>query len=238
MLQNNVSIEGLSEWTESETFDDTPPGSVITKFSVESEDMPFLSSEAGKRVTKNFVHVSRTWELGRTSYRRRIKDTVKFNESTGKWEIIKLENEQQSDIRKNPNEWNAFMRGFSAQDLGAPLSLLFPNDPARVEFYRDAHIVTIEQLAGQNESDVQALGNNVRNDVARAKAWVAKSKEEIPEAKLRHELSEKDRKIDSLQSQIADLSAKLTEILRQEIEDKPKRGRPRKEQQVEEQLGE
>lgn len=238
MLQNNISIEGLSEWTESESFDDTPPGSVITRFSVESEDMPFLSNEAGKRITKNFIHVSRTWELGRSSYRRRIKDEVKYNESTGKWEIVRLANEQQSDTRKNPNEWNAFMRGISIHDTGNPLVLLFPHDPSRVEFYKDAHIITIEQLAGQNDSDIQSLGNGVRADVEKAKRWISKSNEEIPEARLKHELSEKDRKIESLQNQLEDLSAKLTELLKQQIEEeKPRRGRPRKEQ-VEEQAGE
>ena len=230
MLEQNIAIEGLSEFAEHETFDDTAPGSVITAFSVESEEMPFLSAAAGKMVRKNFVHVARTWELGRSSYRRRIKDEVMFDEGKGKWVIVKLQNELQSDIRKNPQEWNAFMKGVSSDSLGTPLLVMFPHDPARVEFYRDAHIVTIERLSGQNESDIQVLGNGVRGDVEKARAYLKHAKEEIPQAQLEFKLKEKDLKIDSLQNQLTDLSNKLTELLTADIEKKaPKKlGRPKK----------
>lgn len=229
MLQQNVQIEGLSEFAEHETFDDTLPGSVITKFSVEAEDMPFLSGAAGHRVTKNFVHVSRTWELGRSSYRRRIKDEIMFDEESNKWVITKLANEMQSDIRKNPNEWNAFMKGSRAEDLGTPLLILFHHDPARVEFYRDAHIVTIEQLAGQNNSDIQVLGNGVRGDVEKAQAYIKRSREEVPVTALNFKLEEKDRQIDSLQSQLSDLTVKLNQLLTEDVEEKvaARKGRPK-----------
>lgn len=217
MLEQVTHIEGLSQYEDHEMYDDTSPGSVQVKFAVVSEEMPFLTAKEGKRVTKNFVHVTREWELGRSRYTRRVRDHVVWNEDKRSWEIKKLASKEQSDIRKNPKEWNAFMRGVSSDEEGTPLSLLFPYDPSRVEFYHDNHIKTVERLAGLNPNDRKDLGMGVSQDCEKAERYLAKVTAAAPSVAMNAKLDEKDKQIQSLQAQIEDLSSKLTQMLQAQL---------------------
>lgn len=244
MLERVTHIEGLDVHEDHELFDDTPPGAVQVRFDVVSEEMPFETSQSGRTIRKNFVYIFKTWELGRSSFRRRIRDKVSFNEATGKWVIHKLGANGQSDIRTYPSEWNAFMRGTSQEDFGTPLSLLFKNDPSRVELYRSKHVKTVEQLSSLPESSIQELGMGAREEVAFATQYLEQTKKTGAAMALKAELDQQKQANDSLRSQVADLSAKLTELLNREVEElsatpKKKLGRPRKViSEVAEQLGE
>ena len=89
-MEKALQIEGLDYTQDHDLYDDTPPDAIITEFEVVSEIMPFLSEQAGKEIRKNWVYVRRTFELGRSSYFRRIYDEVEFDETAQKWKIKKL----------------------------------------------------------------------------------------------------------------------------------------------------
>lgn len=227
MLEQIKHIEGLESYEDVEMFDDTPPGAIQTKFWLKAEDQPFLSEKEGRRITKNIVVVSRTWHLGMTSYTRPINDEVIYDEVSQKWKVLKLAPIDRSDIRKNPDEWNAFVRGSTGEDIGTPLSLLFRTDPSLVEHYKGMHINTIEQLAAQ-EANIINMGAGAIGHVKKAQKYISEAKEHAPIIEMNYKLEEKDRQINSLQTQLMELNVKLQELLNSKLDSAPKRGPGRK----------
>lgn len=202
---------------ESDMLDDTPPMGVITSFKVVSEFMPALSAKEKRTIRKNFVYVRRIHDLGRSDQQRRVRDEVEFDEASGKWRVIRLAKAGQSDILRNPQEWEAFYNGASSQDIGTPLSLFFPNDPSRVEWYAFYHIRTVERLANLNDQDVQNLGNGVKEDRARAQHYLNKTKGESASTELAYKLEQAEARAKSLEAQVQEMNAKLTELLKEKI---------------------
>lgn len=217
MLQQQTDIEGLAPtFVDTGLKDDVNPGVTQVRFSVVSEEMPFLSTQNGELTRKSFVYVTKIMNLGNSVVHRRIRDKVEFDSVSGKWKILQLA--VKSDIRDHKDEWNAFFRGASEDFVfGTPILILFKNDPARAEFFKSRHISSIEQLSACNDSDLQMLGLGAREDREKARAFIARSKEHAPGIAINAQMEEKDRKIQSLQSQIEDLSAKLTEVLEASI---------------------
>lgn len=232
MLERVTHIEGLDAFEDHDLSDDTSPGAMICRFFVQAMEMPFLTAEKGEIVYQNKLLVERIWHLGAFRVVRPIKDTVVYDEEKAKWIVKKLAPGDLSDIRKNPNEWNAFNRNVKLSDPGVPLTLLFKNDPARAASYKKYGIESVEQLATLNHSDQQSIGRGVQQDVEAAKIYLDKMKKNAPSIELNSKLEEKDRQIISLQNQLADLSSKLTELLKADLETrevsavKKPRGRP------------
>lgn len=218
MLEKVTHIEGLDVHEDHELFDDTDPTVVQTRFYVKSEEMPFLSEKEGRIVRKNLVYVRRTWDMGRSDYSRPINDLVEWDERTSKWVVKKLtpgmvSSGPISDIRRNPNEWNAFARGSGDQIVGVPLTLLFPNDPSLVEHYASKHIKSIEQLSALNETNLQDLGGFSREHVAKAKSYLDSVKENAEGVKVTAMIEQKDRQIAALEARLADMAEKFSELL-------------------------
>lgn len=230
MLEKTTHIEGLvDDFHDVELLDDTSPYKVLTKFHVVSEEMPFLSAQEGRVIRKNFVYITHTWELGRTSISERIKDTVVFDEGTKKWKITMLAPGEQSDIRRFPEAWNSFARNASEDDLGTPLMLLFKNDPSRVEHYKAYHITTVERLAGMNPSDLENMGMGARGDSERARSYLARAQGNADKTAATYQIDMVVQENQSLRSQVEDLSSKLSQLLEAQLGESPKRrGRPAK----------
>jgi len=223
-LQRVTHIEGLdAHYEDKELLDDTPPQGVICKFEVRSEEIPAESTDS--IVRKNFVYVTRTWEVGHSSYSRRIRDKVTFDTASGKWKILKLAEGNQSDIKRNTEEWNAFVRGATEDDLGTPIAMLFKNDPSRALFYKDKYIKTIERLAGVNHTDAGLLGFGVTDDVKKAQTYLARMSANVGAASTVSRLDDMQQENAVLRAQLEDLKSKLTS---EEIPQKRGRGRPPK----------
>ena len=232
MLKPVTHIEGYEGLEiQDDLPNDTNPNSVQVRFDVKSEEMPALSAAAGRVIRQNFIHITCVWELGRTSFTRRIRDKVEFDEKTNKWKIKMFAPGGLSDIRAWTTEWNAFMNGAAEQDFGTPLQFMFKNDPSRVEIYKRLGIGTIDRLAGLNDSDADSIGMGGRDDVRRAREFIARAKQAAPQIELNNRLEEKDHQIEKLQATINDLTEKLTELLQRDIKEASpakKRGRPKK----------
>jgi hypothetical protein len=216
----NIEIEGLDQNTVgAELPADTDPGAVQTVFRLEAVVQ-------GDSTIKNVVYVERRMHLGAFVNVRPINDEVVFDEESKKWKIKRLNPQvvqgpegpqPQSDIKRNPLEWNAFVRGTSQDDIGTPLEFLFKNDPARVASYKHYHITSLEALAAQTDTALEQLPMGARFDRERARAKVAAIKAAAPNVAINNKLEEKDRQIETLSNQVADLSAKLTALLNKEL---------------------
>lgn len=233
-LERITHIEGLDAFESHELFDDTKPDSVLCRFFVKKEEMPFLTAQEGRLIEHNFIHVERQWELGRSQYSRRIRDHVKWDEDNKRWKVVKLAEGKRSDIGRNPQEWNAFFRNAKDNEVGTPLSLLFKNDPSRVAVYERYGITTIDRLAQVNYNDITSIGMGAREDQERAKAYIARAKEDAGATQLNHALEMVNSENQSLRTQMADMEAKLNELLRSQLEEMAEvkhearpRGRPR-----------
>lgn len=234
LYDGEIEIEGLDPTDPGiDLPNDTNPGEVQTRFSVEKELMPFLSEEAGRPVYRNFVHVERKWHLGAFVNRRRINDEVEFDETTQRWKVKRLNPATVggpegpvpvSDIKRNPKEWNAFSRGASQDDIGTPLELLFKNDPAKVEQYKYLHIRSLEALASLTDKSLDQMPMGSRYDRDKARTVVQRMNAEAPQHAINNKLEEKDRQIEQVQkqnasmsAQIAELTAKLSRVLETQI---------------------
>lgn len=235
-MLNNLQIEGLQTpvYDDSELTDDIHPSATIVRFEARKVDLPGESEKQGKDVSETRVFIVYEMHLGNMVAPRQIKDKVRLNPETGKWEVLALAkgmdvNQPRSHIKRHTAEWNAFARNVSADPSGTPLAVLFRSDPARADHYKRHNIETVETLIA-NESNVELLGMGALNDIGRAKLYLKKIKEQAPAIALNAAIEEKDRQLAKLSDQVSDLTAKLMELLNRDEpanEDKPvKRKRP------------
>jgi hypothetical protein len=182
--------------------------------------MPYLTAHnpEGKIVTKNFVYRNFEQELGRTGGRRRIKDTVEYSEDQGKWIVKKLAAGKWSDIRNHKAEWNAFNRGQNYLESGVPLSILFPHDPAKVSMFKRHSIVTIERCAALTEEDCDIVGMGARDARAKARRYLERAKENAGGIAANARIDSMERENVTLKAEIANLTAKLTEVLQAQLD--------------------
>jgi hypothetical protein len=219
-IEGAPDILGLDPREDFDMTDDTQPGTTRVWFDVVSEFMPFLSehSEDGLPVYKNFVYRFQEGELGRTSMNRRIRDKVEFDKATGKWVVKQYAKNKQSDIKKFPAEWNAFYNGLSIDDVGTPLGILIKNDPAKIKHYAHFSISTIERLASINDSDASTLGMGALDDRSKARRFLERAKGNVDGIQINTRLDEMAKALSTKDAQIADLTAKLTEVLQAQLE--------------------
>lgn len=187
--------------------------------------MPFLSNQEGKRVEKNFVYMNFVNELGRSTGRKRVNDELKFDEATGKWEIVRLAPNGNSMIKQYPEEWNAFYDGVSLEEIGTSLDMLFPYDPSRVDMYKRYHIHTIERLANLTESDAVSIGMGGLDDKKKAMKYVERMNAAVTGVQFNAHVQTIEAENAALKAQLADLSEKFARFLesREESEVAPKK---------------
>jgi len=213
MAIQKPGIKGLTYQEDYQLTDDTPPTGCQVRFSVEKVYMVAKSKEEKRRVYQDFVYINWVNELGRSTGRARINDEVKFNEETGKWDIIALDIPQRSHITLFQDEWNMFYDGMHSEVAGTPLALLFPYNPTREDVYKAYHITTIEQLEKLTDSDCQQIGMGALDDRNKARKYMNSINGNIGAIEFNAALAEKDSEISSLKGQLADLSEKFAKFL-------------------------
>lgn len=223
MLQETPHIEGFEgTYEDSQMINDVPLGTVLIKFSVKSEEMPAKTFKEGHIVRENFVWIQKIMNLGNGILERRINDSVEYVD--GKWKVKKFAEGMQdettptSDIRRYSKEWNSFARGTSEIISGTPLEFLFKNDPSKVAAYKSFHIHTIEQLEACSDANLEQLGMGGRDDREKAGRYLEHIKETSKDVALNNKFEVLEAAISAKDKQIADLSAKLTEVLTSQIE--------------------
>ena len=82
------------------------------------------------------------------------------------------------DKRRFKRQWEAYECGETATPTGTPLSVLFPRNPEIVKNLEFDKVVTVEQLAGLTDTQIQNIGIGGRMFTDRAKAFLASSTDE------------------------------------------------------------
>lgn len=232
MLQETPHIEGFEgSYEDSEMINDVPLGTTLIEFYVKYDDMPAKTMAAGTIVRDNFVYIKKTMNLGNAILDRRVNDTIEWKD--GKWKVKKFAEGMVdpttpvSDIRRYAREWNAFARGNADGASGTPLDFLFKNDPSKVAAYKAFHITTIEQLEACSDANLEQLGMGGREDREKAGRYLEHIRETSKDVALNNKFEVLEAAISAKDKQIADLSAKLTQVLTSQIEGatKPK-GKP------------
>lgn len=96
-------------------------------------------------------------------------------------------------------------------------------DENKTELYRSFNIRTLDQLCNLNDAFISRIGMGTRDDVRKAKAYLASLSEQAKQEELNKELLKRD-------DEIAKLKAMVEQLASQSKEDAPKRGRPPKEE--------
>lgn len=114
------------------------------------------------------------------------------------------------DIERFPRQWAAFQRQEKQDMEGAPLSLLFPTNPAIVENLKRFGVFVVEQLATLNDTALQEIGLGARTFKQKAQEYLAqadkgKSYHNLADRLEKLELAgmEKDDKIKALEAALA-----------------------------------
>jgi hypothetical protein len=223
-LQKVSHIEGLDTFQDVDLHNDDDPGAMKVHFEVRSIEIPAKTLEKGVIVRENWVYIVKNMEVGHSIFGRKIRDSVCFDEASNKWKVLRLAPEMHSDILRYPAEWNAFATGVLPNEVGTPLEVLFKHDPSRVLMYKDRHIETVERLAGVNATDASILGFGVSDDIAKAKAYLAKLNAQASNGVgLLSKLEDQEHEISVLRRTIAEMQQATREPVV-----KKTRGRPSK----------
>jgi hypothetical protein len=86
-------------------------------------------------------------------------------------------------------------------------------DPGRVNNYKKFNVFTIKQLANLVDGMANNIGMGTREDVKKARAWMAAQSAKATEEKLLKELDSRDEIILQQGEQIKELSAKLENFI-------------------------
>ena len=112
-----------------------------------------------------------------------------------------------------PEQWRAYQEGREQVSDGMPLDMLFPGNPEIVSTLKANHIHTIEQLADITDA----------SKFAGALVWQQKARKFLE--------SRKDDAVPQMEAKMAALLAQV-EALKAANEQKPRRGRPPKAQEI------
>lgn len=115
------------------------------------------------------------------------------------------------DRHRFPRQWAAYEAGQEDIPSGTLLSVLFPNNPEVVENLKLAKVLTVEQLAGCNDTQIQNIGLGGRTFVDRAKQYLAASEKGKGFHELSSRLDQMELQIKAKDDRIAALEMALAE---------------------------
>jgi len=200
----------MSEFTEFQPFSAPNPNAMLTRgYDVVSSG----PQDANKIVAFKYEKVPNakaSRDSGRPVYDNKI--FVMIHEPGDKLTTIERE-ASDDDKRRWPQQWAQFMQGAKQVAQGAPLHLLFPDNPAIVANLNNYNIQTIEQLAALQAHGIQTVGMGCQEWVNKAQAWIKQAEKGVDFHKFQSELKQRDDMIAALQGQIAALNAQMTAIV-------------------------
>ena len=120
---------------------------------------------------------------------------------------------REEDKQRFSKQWQAYeakLDQFGTDTLIGEAPFL---DPGRVNNYKKFNVFTIKQLANLVDGMANNIGMGTREDVKKARAWMAAQSAKATEEKLLKELDSRDEIILQQGEQIKELSAKLENFI-------------------------
>ena len=142
--------------------------------------------------------------------RKIFKDTeyVEILVPGDKYSIIKRQ-VFDMDRRRFADTYARFKSGQQETISGTPLSSLVWMSESRVKEYEFFNILTVEQLAQASDGSQVAQVMGFQEDKRKAQNFLSTSESDAPIAEMRAKLDERDAQLQLLQTQLAELSAKV-----------------------------
>lgn len=176
---------------------------LIVQFYMESEHQPAKSREQGRPIFKDVPYL---WIRFPGDRNREVKRRVDMRGVRGI-----------PDPERFPRQWALFQNQQEQVQEGTPLEEFAPLSRSIALNYKGLNIFTVENLAAVPDSALSGMGHGAREHRDQAKAWLEAAKDSAATTKLAQENKVLKDEIEALKQQFKDLS-----------DDKPKRGRPRK----------
>ncbi len=126
---------------------------------------------------------------------------------------------REEDKFRFPRQWAAYQAKQEQVPEGAPLAVLYPNEPHIIDGMRALKIFTVEQLANLTEAAISRLGMGGREHVARAKRFI-EAAEKFGKA------NQMQRELDAAKDEIAVLKSKVDQLTAARPRGRPPNVRP------------
>jgi hypothetical protein len=118
----------------------------------------------------------------------------------------------EGDYRRFPRQWMAFQAQDNTDGLtGTPVQEWSALNRAQVEELKALKFMTVEQLAGASDTQLQRIGMGGHGLRAKAQAYLAAAADTAVVQKQAAELQQRDAEIEDLKRQIAALAARMDE---------------------------
>lgn len=139
---------------------------------------------------------------------------------------------KEDDKQRWPRQWQAYEAGEAFKVDGFPLEQWPEVDTAVVRDLNSKRIFTVDQLASVTDQNLSNIGLGARELVAKAKAFVQVRKDSSAVSKYAEQYELIKAENDLLKSQMSGLMSRLQAIedAKGDDADKPRRGRPPKEE--------
>lgn len=118
------------------------------------------------------------------------------------------------DRRRFALQWAQFQQNVEQRPDGTPVSLLYPNDPAKIGLLEGCGVYTVEQLAELSGNAIETIGMGCQTYVNDAQAYLKMAEKGVKAIEFRKQLDERDQKISQLTQQVQELNNTVTKLLR------------------------
>jgi hypothetical protein len=119
------------------------------------------------------------------------------------------------DRRRFALQWAQFQQNAEQRPDGAPISMLYPNDPAKIGLLEGCGVWTVEQLAALSGNAIENIGMGCQTMVNEAQAYLKMAEKGVRAIEFRKQLEDRDNKINQLTHQVGELNNTVTKLLRQ-----------------------
>jgi hypothetical protein len=119
---------------------------------------------------------------------------------------------QESDKRRWPRQWNAFVQNRAYVPEGTPIAMLFPVNPEIADMLRGFGIHTVELLSKLTPDAIDTIGMGAQDWVNKAKRYLEQSRNGVDYHEIEKLRVEHQHETNALKNQIADLTIRLNAL--------------------------
>lgn len=112
---------------------------------------------------------------------------------------------REEDTRRWPMQWSQFQAQKEQHPDGAPIELLYPEQPAIAATLRACNVATIEQCAELSAHAIEQVGMGAQQYSNHAKKWLELANKGASISQMRGELEIRDREIKVLKRTVSEL---------------------------------
>jgi hypothetical protein len=118
----------------------------------------------------------------------------------------------EQDTRRWPMQWQQFRQQKEQRPDGAPIELLYPEQPAIAATLRACNVLTIEQCAELSAHAIEQIGMGAQQYSNYAQKWLENASKGASLSQMRGELEVRDRELKVLRQQVGELKNTIEQM--------------------------